>query len=147
MDNWQSTTLPSVRTTRAEWHLASPTVTRTVTVVRSSRCLPDFGRIEYEYPIALNRGATYELLLNIGGGRFVNINTIGVNGARVSVNGKYIGDTPIYNYYMAYGNYKLVAVRNRYEGEAELRVVEKTQNDNKQLNFNVPMIDQTAMRT
>ena len=105
---------------------------------------PDFGRIEYEYPFALTKGAAYELLLNIGGGRFVNINTIGVNKARISVNGKYIGETPIYNHYMSFGSYKLVAVKDRFEGSAEIIVGEKTQNDNKQLNFNIQMIDQTS---
>ena len=105
---------------------------------------PDFGRIEYEYPIALSKGAAYELLLNIGGGRFVNINSVGMNGARVSVNGKYIGETPVYNHYLSYGSYKVVAVKDRFEGESELRVLEKTQNDSKQQNLSIQMTDQTA---
>ena len=105
---------------------------------------PDFGRIEYEYPMALSKGAAYELLLNIGGGRFVNINSIGTNNARISIDGNYIGETPIYNYYLAYGRYKVTAVKDRFEGSGDLNVAEKTQNDNKQMNFNVQMFDQTA---
>ena len=105
---------------------------------------PDFGRIEYEYPVALAKGAAYELLLNIGGGRFVNINSIGVSKARISIDGKYIGETPIYNHYISYGQYRVTAVKDRYEGTGSLVVPEKTQNDNKQLNFNVQMVDQTS---
>ena len=105
---------------------------------------PDFGRIEYEYPLALSKGATYELLLNIGGGRFININSIGANNARISIDGNYIGETPIYNYYMAYGQYKVTAVKDRFEGSGDLNVTELSKNDNKQMNFNVQMFDQTA---
>ena len=105
---------------------------------------PNFGRIEYEYPIALTKGAAYELLLNIGGGRFININSIGANNARISIDGNYIGETPIYNYYMAYGRYKVTAVKDRFEGSGDLNVTELSKNDNHQMNFNVQMFDQTA---
>ena len=41
--------------------------------------------------------------------------SIGANNARISIDGNYIGETPIYNYYMAYGRYKVTAVKDRFE--------------------------------
>ena len=83
---------------------------------------PDFGRIEYEYPIALRKGAAYELLLNVGSGQFVNINSNGVTNARITINGKYVGTTPIYNHYLAFGKYEILAEKDRYEGHTSITI-------------------------
>ena len=102
-----------------------------------------FGRVEYEYPVALGKGSTYELLLNVGSGRFVNINSTGTTEARVTIDGKYVGVTPIYNHYMPYGKYQVVAEKERFEGRTEIEVVAKKKGDGNQQSFNIQMIDQT----
>ena len=102
-----------------------------------------FGRIEYEYPVALGKGSTYELLLNVGSGRFVNINSTGTTAARVTIDGKYVGVTPIYNHFMPYGKYQVVAEKDRFEGRTEIEVVQKKKGDANQQSFNIQMIDQT----
>ncbi len=102
-----------------------------------------FGRIEYEYPFALSQGATYQMLLNVGSGRFVTINSNGASHARIAIDGKYIGETPIYNHYMPFGKYKVEAVKDRFEGMTELEVVQSKNQDDKQQFFSIEMIDQT----
>lgn len=103
----------------------------------------EFGQLEnWEYPIALEQGATYQMLLNVGGGRFVNISSSNAL-ARISINGKFIGETPIFNRYMPYGKYVATAVKDRFEGVAELEVVKAGEGDDHQQSFFIPMIDQT----
>jgi hypothetical protein len=103
-----------------------------------------FGRVEYEYPVALGKGSTYELLLNVGSGRFVNINSTGTTEARVTIDGKYVGVTPIYNHFMPFGKYQVVAEKDRFEGKTEIEVEpKKKKGDAHQQSFNIQMIDQT----
>lgn len=107
-----------------------------------------FGRLEYEYPIALSQGAAYQMLLNVGGGRFVTINSNGAAQAKVAIDGRYIGETPVYNHYLPYGRYHLSAVKGRYEGETDVEVVKPTaaetrNSEGHQQFFNIQMIDQT----
>ena len=101
---------------------------------------PRFERIEYEFPEALKKGSTYQLLLNVGGGRFVTINSEGAAGARLTLNGEYLGDAPVYNHYLPYGTYQLSATKDRFEGSLNLQV---TEGEGTQF-ASVKMIDQTS---
>ena len=100
---------------------------------------PQFGRIEYEYPEQLKKGSTYQMLLNVGGGRFITFNSQGVDKANIVVNGNSIGEAPIYNHYLPYGTYQVTATKNRFEGAINL-VVE--QGEGTQIAI-IPMEDQT----
>jgi len=104
---------------------------------------PTFGRVEYEYPMALRPGTTYQMLLNIGSGRFVTINSNGAAQARVAINGKYVGETPIYNHFLPYGTYQVEAEKDRFEGHGELKVARGNKKDEKQQFFSIEMVDQT----
>ena len=100
---------------------------------------PQFGRIEYEYPEQLTKGSTYQMLLNVGGGRFVTFNSQGIDEADISVNGKTIGKAPIYNHYLAYGTYQVTATKDRFDGAMTLTVA---QGEGTQMAL-IPMEDQT----
>ena len=100
---------------------------------------PTFGDFSYEYPFALDKGETYSMLVNVGGGRFVNITSSGTNEVPITIDGKEVGKTPLYNHYLPFGTYQLAGRKERFEGKAELRVVE---GEGKQ-NFSLQMIDQT----
>ena len=113
----------------------APSSAQTLTISHAT-----FGRIEYEYPVALRKGATYELLLNVGSGRFVNINSTGMTNARITINGKYVGDTPIYNHFLPFGRYTIAAEKNFYEGETAISVSSSDNKDVRQV-----LIDMTDM--
>ena len=83
-----------------------------------------FTGTELEFPERLRDGSTYELLLNVGGGRFVNIFTQGADGARVTVDGIEVGQSPVYNYYLPFGKHQLSAVKDKFERHSEVMVVE-----------------------
>ena len=75
---------------------------------------PKLGSIDYDIPIALQEKGTYTLLLNPGGGRFVNITSRGSDKAHITIDNQDIGETPIYNYYMPYGNHHVNATAGYY---------------------------------
>ena len=83
-----------------------------------------FSKTELEFPEHLRDGSTYELLLNVGGGRFVNIFTQGADGARVTIDGIEAGLSPVYNHYLPFGKHQLSAVKDKFEGSTELMVEE-----------------------
>ena len=66
---------------------------------------PQFGRLVFEYTEPLKKGSTYQLLLNVGGGRFVTINADGAEKAQISVNDSVLGVAPIYSHYLHFGTY------------------------------------------
>lgn len=99
-----------------------------------------FSGTEFEFPEHLRDGSTYELLLNVGGGRYVNIFTQGSEGARVTVDDVEIGNSPVYNHYLTFGRHHLSAVKGKFEGRSELEVVE---GEGLQPVF-IPLIDQSS---
>lgn len=83
-----------------------------------------FGELRnYVYPFTVEGGRTYRMLLNVGGGRFVNITTTGAEEATLTIDGKTVGQTPIYNRFMHYGRYVLSGLQGRFEGSDTLEVV------------------------
>jgi len=80
---------------------------------------PTFGVLrDYAYPITIEGGRTYEMLLDIGVGRFVTINSSRAN-ADVEIDGHFIGKAPVYNHYLLYGTHTIKATSGKWEGMIE----------------------------
>ncbi|MBR1409701.1 MAG: PEGA domain-containing protein [Prevotella sp.] len=98
-----------------------------------------FGKLtDYQYPTSIEGAQTYEMLLDIGTGRYVTITTSPTN-SDVTVDGEYVGKSPIYNRYMNFGSHTIFAKKDRYEGTATKEVLPM---DSKLNNYaNVQMSD------
>ena len=70
---------------------------------------------DYFYPINIEGGKTYEMLIDIGTGRYATI-TSGVAKANVYVDGEDCGLSPVRKY-LNYGRHTIKAVKDRFEGE------------------------------
>lgn len=91
---------------------------------------PAFGVMrDFYYPIPVSGGRTYEMLIDIGTGRYTNI-TSQVAGSTIYVDNEPVGVGPIYNKYLNFGKHKIEAKKDRYEGEMEVWVT--TEDDTKQ---------------
>lgn len=91
---------------------------------------PAFGVMrDFYYPIPVSGGRTYEMLIDIGTGRYTNI-TSQVAGSTIYVDNEPVGVGPIYNKYLNFGKHKIEAKKDRYEGEVEVWVT--TDDDTKQ---------------
>ncbi len=101
---------------------------------------PQFNRMVFEYTEPLKKGSTYQLLLNVGGGRFVTINADGAEKARITVNNSFLGETPVFSHYMSFGTYKITAEKGFLEGSMSLTVSE---GEGTQF-VTVPMKDQSS---
>lgn len=77
---------------------------------------------DYYYPIPIQGGRTYEMLLDIGTGRYVTITTSQAK-SDLTIDGEYVGKAPIYNRYMSYGKHTITAQNGRYEGTNTFNVV------------------------
>lgn len=76
----------------------------------------DYGVLrDYFYPINIEGGKTYEMLIDIGTGRYATI-TSGVAKATVYVDGEDCGLSPVRKY-LNYGRHTIKAVKDRFEGE------------------------------
>jgi len=77
---------------------------------------------DYSYPITIQGGRTYEMLLDVGIGRYVSITTSRPN-SDITIDDEYVGKSPIVNRYMTYGKHKIVAQKDLYEGNKEITIV------------------------
>ena len=77
---------------------------------------------DYYYAIPIRGGRTYEMLLDIGTGRYVTITTSQAK-SDLTIDGEYVGKAPIYNRYMSYGKHTISAQNGRYEGVNTFSVV------------------------
>ena len=76
----------------------------------------DYGVLrDYYYPINIEGGKTYEMLIDIGTGRYATI-TSGVAKATVFIDGEDCGVSPVRKY-LNYGRHTIKAVKDRFEGE------------------------------
>ena len=74
---------------------------------------PSFGVLrDFFYPIPIEGGRTYEMLLDVGTGRYISILTEPA-GASVTIDGKHHGRSPIYNQYLPYGQH-IIEARNGF---------------------------------
>jgi hypothetical protein len=71
---------------------------------------------DYYYPVSIQGGRTYEMLLDIGTGRYVTITTSQAK-SDVTVDGEYLGKSPIYNRYMTYGRHAVFTQNGIYEAQ------------------------------
>lgn len=80
---------------------------------------PAFGVMrDYYYPIPISGGRTYEMLIDIGTGRYVNL-TSQIAGSNIYIDGSMVGVAPVYNKYLNFGKHTAAAKKDRYEGEHE----------------------------
>ena len=83
---------------------------------------PEFGVLrDWYYPISIKGARTYEMILDIGTGRYTNL-TSSVAESNIYVDGVNIGKSPIYNKYLNFGKHKVEAKKDRYEGEIEFYI-------------------------
>lgn len=76
----------------------------------------DYGVLrDFFYPVSIESGKTYEMLIDIGTGRYATI-TSGVAKATVYVDGEDCGMSPVRKY-LNYGRHTIKAVKDRFEGE------------------------------
>ena len=77
---------------------------------------PDYGVLrDYYYPINIEGGKTYEMLIDIGTGRYATI-TSGLAKANIIIDGDDCGTSPVRKY-LNYGRHTIKAVKDRFEGE------------------------------
>ena len=83
---------------------------------------PAFGVMrDFFYPIPVEGARTYEMLIDIGTGRYANI-TSQVAESNIYIDGVNVGVSPIYNKYLNFGKHKIEAKKDRYEGETEFYI-------------------------
>lgn len=98
---------------------------------------PVFGVLrDYYYPVSIQGGRTYEMLLDIGTGRYATITT-SMARSLVYVDGENLGRAPIYNKYLNFGRHIVTASNDRFEGTDTIYIMP---NDEKKTNvYNVEM--------
>ena len=89
---------------------------------------------DYFYPVSIQGGRTYEMLLDIGTGRYVTITTSQAK-SDVTVDGEYIGQSPIYNRYMNYGRHAVTTQNGIYEGKDTIIVAITDEKETKMANI------------
>ena len=76
----------------------------------------DYGVLrDYFYPIPIEGGKTYEMLIDIGTGHYASILS-GLAQADIFVDGEFCGTSPVKKY-LNYGRHTIRAIKDRYEGE------------------------------
>ena len=88
----------------------------------------NFGQCKYQIPIDVEGGRTYEMKLSIGSGRFVLIRTAPEEGATLTIDGKEVGKSPVYNHFLTLGTHFIVAKKDKYEGTLERVITESDVN-------------------
>lgn len=96
---------------------------------------------DYVYPITIEGGRTYELLLDIGTGRYVTI-TSQMAEADVTIDGKHAGPAPVYNRYLSFGAHELKATKGHHEGTLQVDVTQDTRRGEV---FNIGMQDMSFL--
>ena len=101
---------------------------------------PQFGVLRnWNYPIPISGARTYEMLIDIGTGRYANI-TSQVAGSQIYIDNEPVGPAPIYNKYLNFGKHKIEAKKDRYEGE-EIKYITTDDDATKTLMINVEQRD------
>ena len=91
---------------------------------------PDYGVTrDYFYPIEILGGRTYEMLIDLGIGRYVMASPQ-MAGSTIYVDGENCGVGPLKPRYLNYGRHTVRALKDRYEGEATFVI---TPNDEKRI--------------
>ena len=106
----------------------------------------DYGVLrDYFYPIPIEGGKTYEMLIDIGTGRYATI-TSAIARADIYVDGEQVGQSPVRKY-LNYGRHSIKASKDRFEGETTAIIAigsqEPTANISQQL-IHVDMQDMSS---
>ena len=97
-----------------------------------------YGRIEnYEFPLLIESGKTYRLILGIQGGRHVSITSAGAAKAKVWVDGELIGETPIVGRFLHNGRRHIHAEQGKFEADTLFTISD----GRGRLNLNLDMKD------
>ena len=108
---------------------------------------PDYGVLrDYFHPIPIQGGKTYEMLIDIGTGRYATITT-GVAKANVFIDGDDCGLSPVRKY-LNYGRHTIRAVKDRFEGETTATITVDSQSSalsHPPLLFHVDMQDMSHL--
>ena len=122
-----------------EWWVYVPRHAQRITISH-----PSFGVLRsYVYPVPIEGGRTYEMLLDLGIGRFVTINSFRA-GADIEIDGQYAGKAPVYNRYLLYGKHTLKATLGKLEGTLDYLVSPNSDVTERMPVVNIPMQDQSA---
>ena len=96
----------------------------------------DLGKASFSFPLIIQEGFTYEMMLDTGKGYFADL--LAEDGAELFVDGKPVGKSPLYKRYLDYGVHELQAVKGDRKGF--LRTPNITRNNNAGLRtYRVPM--------
>ena len=94
---------------------------------------------DYVFPIPIEGGRTYEMLLDIGTGVFATVAPT-VAQAKIYIDRQYAGEGTLHHRYLTYGRHTLRAENGTWEGEREVVV---TRSDRRPV-YDIPMTDQAA---
>lgn len=88
----------------------------------------DYGVLrDYFYPIPIEGGKTYEMLIDIGTGRYATVLS-GLAQADVYIDGELCGQSPVRKY-LNYGRHTIRAIKDRYEGETTATITTSEEQD------------------
>ena len=76
---------------------------------------------DFYYPVPIEGARTYEMLIDIGTGRYVTI-TSEIANSQINIDGENLGLSPVYNKYLNYGRHIVTATKDRYEGRDTIYV-------------------------
>ena len=101
---------------------------------------PVFGMLrDYYYPVSIQGGRTYEMLLDIGTGRYATITT-SMARSLVYLDGENLGRAPIYNKYLNFGRHIVTASNDRFEGSDTIYIMPNDEKKTKQFNIEMQNI-------
>lgn len=86
------------------------------------------GKVEYPIDIKIDGGCVYELVLDLGIGRFMNISA-SEPGATIYLDNDSLGVAPIAQHYILYGFHRIKALYGYWEGETEINVTDNSPED------------------
>ena len=83
---------------------------------------PKFGALrDFYYPVPIEGGKTYEMLLDVGTGKFVTLSP-SMAYAKVYVDKKYVGEGSIYKHYLSYGLHTISAESGKFGGDLQVDI-------------------------
>lgn len=102
-----------------EWWVYVPRGVQRITINH-----PQYGVLRnYYFDIPIVGARTYEMILNPGVGKYMNI-VSSQSGSSVTIDGDTIGTTPITQYYMVYGEHRIIAQKDKMYGELRVTITE-----------------------
>ena len=104
-----------------EWWVYVPLGVQRITINH-----PQYGVLRnYYFDIPIEGARTYEMILNPGVGKYMNI-VSSQSGSVVTIDGDTVGTTPITQYYVVYGEHRIIAQKDKMYGEVRVTVSESS---------------------